>query len=126
MTVSTFTTAEQKASYVAGAESALEDARMALKKAVDGPKAEQDAAWSDYRQAMEHVKHCRLDVYGVPCIPCDGTGVAFSTDRFRSWDCGVCAGEGKVLPEVAARMEDGPVERDPDEWHDSRFDREGA
>ena len=124
----TFSTDEQKAAYVAGAESALEDARMALAKTIDGPRADQDAAWSDYRQAMEHVKGCKLDVYGVTCPTCDGA-MTVTWGLGAPWDgrdCPTCSGWGKVLPEVAAKLEDGQVvERDSDDWYDN-VDRAGA
>ncbi len=100
-------TDEQKAAYVAGAEALVTERRDAAQKAIaSGLQREQAEAWRDLREALDHLKGARLDVYGVKCPACNGHGELVGRVPYESHECPLCKGWFRVMPEVAERYFD--------------------
>ena len=115
MTPATHFSSTQQAAYIAGCEAALDDARITYLRSTN------EEHYRAVLDAVEHVRRAKLDAFGVPCVPCDMTGWLM-VSRTEDVQCPVCRGEGKVMPGTVPPQ----TERERDEWHDSRFDREGA
>lgn len=55
--------------------------------------------------ALQGLRQAELNVFGVVCPKCDGSG-AHPALAFHI-QCGLCQGEGAVMPNVARRYEEG-------------------
>lgn len=96
--MTTHTSTEQTAQYIAGLDAAVEDARLAIREAIDDPTiyAVRMGRWRELRVLA---REARLNAYGVPCPCCDGA-MEVRTGR-NPWDaqtCPVCKGDGRMLP----------------------------
>lgn len=99
-------TDEQREAYVAGADARVEEARAIAQRAIDSgaPPREVEETYRDLRAAQDHAKGARLDVYGIPCPRCDGTGSLPGRMPWDSHDCPACGGWYRVMPEVAEQI----------------------
>ena len=87
----------QQQAYIAGCDQAVDDARVAYLTDVG------EEGYQAVLDAVAHAKKARLNAYGVACPACEGTALPY---------CPLCDGDGRVMPEHAARWKGRATERD--------------